>query len=246
MHNQHEKCAGQTISTKLPSQHHATSSPLQGDAGFTVVEMLLVIAVAGLLGTITLHFLGAWQPRLELRGTVRQAQFLIHKARLEAIQRGVCTVVQADPDTGSLMAFADVNGDPVASNPGYANYLKYDPDPAVGNKQTDYEVGHLQLERSAFGAPPSYGEVDGFTLVPGAAAGTPAVLVFSPTGLPEATGAIRFTDGTGRNFLEAAVTSRAGKVEIRKFLQADDSPTANPGFFQEATGSSGANVWVWY
>ncbi len=222
------------------------SGATQREAGFTVIEMLLVIAIAGILGTMTLHYFEAWQPRLELRGTVRQAQTLINKARLEAIQRGVCTVVQADPQTGSLVAFADVNGDPVASNPGYANFLKYDPDPAVGNKRTDYEIGHIQLERSSFGAPPNYGEVDGFTHVPGAPAGTPAVLVFSAAGRPESTGALRFRDGGGRNFLEAAVTSRSGKVEVRKFLPADDSPTSNAGFFQEGNGSDGANIWVWY
>ena len=215
-------------------------------AGFTVIEMLLVVAVAGIIGTMTLHYFEALQPRLELRGTVRQAQTLINKARLEAITRGVCTVVQADPKTGSLMAFADVNGDPVASNPGYANFLKYDPDPAVGNKKTDYEIGQLQLERASFGAPPNYGPVEGFTYVPGAPADASAVLVFSPTGLPESTGALRFSDSSGRNFLEAAVTSRAGKIEVRKYLPAADSPTSNPGFFQEGNGSDGANVWVWY
>ncbi len=108
------------------------------------------------------------------------------------------------------------------------------------------EIGHLKFERSVLGAPSSYGPVDGFTQVPGAPAGTLPVLVFSPAGLPEATGALRFADDSGRNHLETAVTSRAGKVEIRKFLPADDSPTSSPGFFQEGTDSHGASVWVWY
>jgi type II secretory pathway pseudopilin PulG len=215
-------------------------------AGFTVVEVLLVVALAGILGTVTLHSFASWQPRLELRAAADQARFLAHKARLEAIMRGVVTVVQADLQQGLLVAYADVNGDPVVGNPGYASYLKYDPDPTLGDKLTDYEIGHLQLERSSFGAPPSYGPVDGFVAVPGAPAGTPAVLVFRPTGVPEATGALRFADSTGRNFLETAVTSSAGKIEIRKFLSAEDSPTSSPGFFGEGTGSDGANVWVWY
>jgi prepilin-type N-terminal cleavage/methylation domain-containing protein len=213
--------------------------------GFTLIEMILVIAIFGILGTITLHFFAAWQPRLELRGAARETQFLIHRARMEAIRRGVYTVVQADPQTGSLVAYADVNGDPVAGNPGHARYLRYDPDPSIGNKKTDYEIGQIRLGRSSFGAPPSYGVIEGFTDVPGEP-DVPAVLVFSPMGSIEATGALRFADGSGRNYIEAAVTSRVGKVEVRKFLKADDSPTSSAGFFQEGAGSDGANVWVWY
>ena len=213
--------------------------------GFSVVETILVIAISGVLGTLMLNFLGSWLPRIELRGAVRQVQFLISKARLEAIQRGVVTVVETDLEAGTLRAWADVNGDPMAGSPGHASYLKYDPEPALGEKQTDYEIAYLQLERSAFGAPASYARVEGFVAVPGAAAGTPAVLVFSPGGVAAATGALRLTDRQHRNFLEAAVTSLAGKVEVRKYLPAEDSPTSSAGFFREARGRDGS-VWIWY
>ena len=215
-------------------------------AGFTLIEMLLVIMIFGIIGTITLNFFATLQPKLELRGAAREAQFLIHRARMEAIRRGVSTVVQADLQTGSLVAYADVNGDPVTGNPGHAKYLRYDPDPAIGNKKTDYEIGQIHLGSSSFGAPPSYQIIEGFTDVPGESVDVPAVLVFSPLGSIEATGALRFSDGSGRNHIEAAVTSRAGKVEVRKFLKADDSPTSSAGFFQEGAGGDGANVWVWY
>ena len=215
-------------------------------AGFTVVEMVVALSVITIVGVMTLQAFAGWMPRLDLRGSAHRAQFLISKARLESIQSGVVTVVQADLAEGSLFAFADVNGDPAVDSAGYASYLKFDPDPTLPDKRTDYEIGYLRLERASFGAPPGYDAVAGLTAVPGSGAGAPGVLVFSEAGVPAAVGAWRFVDGGDRNSLEVAVTSLAGKVEIRKFLRMEDSPTTSAGFFPEAAAGDGANVWVWY
>ena len=210
--------------------------------GFSIIEVLVTISLLSILGTMTLQTLHSWLPHFELRSSALQARSLINKARLEAIQRGVRTVVQADSNNNALIAFADVNGDPMPSSPGFANYLRFDPDPTLGEKQTDYEIGRVQLERSSLGTP-DFDPVDGFTISPG---GGTEVLVLAPTGQPEDIGAFRLADASGRNVLEVALASLAGKVENRKYLSRDDSPTSSPGFFPEGTGSDGQNVWVWY
>ncbi len=211
-------------------------------SGFSIVEVLVTLSLLSVLGTMTLQALTSWGPRFDLRSSALQANSLINKARLEAIQRGVRTVVQADSEDNTLVAFADVNGDPMPGNPGYASYLLFDPDPGLGERQTDYEIGRVQLERSTLGAQ-GFDPVDGFTTIPG---GGEEALVIASTGIPQDLGAFRLADQAGRNVLEVAVTSLAGKVASRKFLSGDDSPTASPGFFAEGTGSEGKNLWVWY
>ena len=218
-----------------------TRYPSGRTAGFSVVELLLVVSVLGIVGTLTLQAFYSWLPRLDLRVAAQQSRALITKARLEAIQRGVSTVVEIDPDEGTVSAFADVNGDPLTP----ASYLIFDPDPALGAKQTDYLIGNVVLESSTLGAD-GFAAVDGFTLPPAAPPDTLEVLVFSSVGVPESLGAFRLADATGRNVLEIAVASLAGKVESRKYLHADDSPTSSAGFFTQGADGESQNVWTWY
>ncbi|MEM7354796.1 MAG: prepilin-type N-terminal cleavage/methylation domain-containing protein [Acidobacteriota bacterium] len=223
---------------------HAISKS-RNQAGFTVIELLLTLSVIGALGTITAQAFYNWLPRLDLRVAAQQSRALVSKARLVAIQRGVRTVVEADPAAGVLRAYADVNGDPVAGNPGHVSYLVYDPDLTAGEKQTDFEIGQVQLEGATFGGS-LFAPTDGFTTSAGAPAGTSEVLVFSPAGVPGDLGAFRLADTTDRNVFEVAIASLAGRVETRKYLLDKDSPTASAGFFAEGQDSNGQTLWTWY
>lgn len=229
-------------------------------AGFTVLEILVVVAIVGLLAVLTVETLSAYVPRFRLRQSTSQAQQLINKARLEAIRRGVTTVVAADFGDRTLTAFAELNGDPDDPLAVGARYLVFDPDPISQPDRTDYLIGVMALPGPGgagvqFGGP-QFGvngpdAVTGLTPVPGAAAGAPPVLVFLPTGAVAAPGALRFTDGAERNFLETAVTNLTGKIEVRKYLGDADSPTGAADFFAEgnvsfAADGVGENVWVWY
>lgn len=203
-------------------------------AGVTVLELIAVGAFTGTLAFTALSVAQTWPSRLDLQDSATQAMLLISKARLEAIQRGVTTVVEADLEAGVLRAYADVNGDTLAASAGHAHYLKYDPDwrdgayePEIGIRSTDYEIGRLILGKSIFAAPADGEPVTGFTAIPGAPAGTPRVLVFATTGVPASAGAFRLADRTGidgepRNFFETAVTSLTGKVAVRKYLLPQD------------------------
>lgn len=228
--------------------------------GFTVVETLVVVAIAGLIAVMVIETMSVYVPRFRLRQSASQATQLMNKARLEAIRRGVTTVVAADFDDRTLTAFAEVNGDPDNPQAPGARYLVYDPDPIARPDRTDYLIGVMALPGSRpagvqFGGP-QFGingsdAVTGLTPVPGAPPGTPAVLVFRRTGAVQAPGALRFTDGPARNFLETTITNLTGKTEIRKYLEAADSPTGSADFFTEgnvsfAAGSVGRTVWTWY
>lgn len=229
-------------------------------AGFTVLEILVVVAIVGLIAVLALETMSVYVPRFRLRQSTSQAQQLINKARLEAIRRGVTTVVAPDFAGRALTAFAELNGDPDNPLAAGARYLVYDPDPGARPDRTDYLIGTMTLPGPGdvgvqFGGPQlgvnGLDAVTGLTPIPGAVAGTPPVLVFLPTGAVDAPGSLRFTDGAGRNFLETAITNITGKSEVRKYLEAVDSPTGAADFFAEgnvtfATDKVGENVWVWY
>ncbi len=221
--------------TTRTTRHH-------GQAGFSVIEILMTLAMLSVLSTMTLQTFRSWLPRLDLRAAAQQAHGLISKARLEAIKRGVTTTVQIDVDEGVLFAFADVNGDPVVGSDGHASYLKFDPDVAAGEKQTDYEIGRLYLTGTTLGTA-TFDPSDGFTTIPDSGH---TGLVFSPSGSPQDLGSFRIADRNERNVLEVAIASLAGKVEVRKYLDGTDSPTASSGFFTQGARGSGENVWVWY
>ena len=235
-----------------------TVSRRSAQAGLTVLELLVAGTLSGVFALAAFSFAQTWPSRIALRGSAEQTMFLISQARLEAIRRGVTTVVEADVGRGELRAYADVNGDPTAGRPGHAHYLRFDPgwvdgafNPELGLRQTDYEIGFLRLERARFAGPGDGEAVAGFTPVPGALPADPPVLVFSPTGVPESEGGFRIgdragPDGAPLNVIEAAVVHLTGKVEIRKYLHSHDAPTGEAGFFAEGRRVGGENLWVWY
>ena len=155
-----------------------------------------------------------------------------------------------------MTVFADVNGDPADPFAAGKLYLVLDPDPGMQVDRTDYLINTFPLPGTIQFAGPQFGvggadAVTGFTAVPGAPAGTPPVLVFSRTGAIENPGAFRFGDDGDKNHLEAAVVNLIGKVEVRKYLLAADSPTMTDGFFAEGNEvfdgtKMGKTAWVWY
>lgn len=214
----------------------------RGSGGYTLVEAITVTLAMGIVAMMANSFVSTWPSRFGLNRSVDEAQFLIKKARLEAIRRGVNTVVEANVAEGELLAFADVNG-----VPGSAEYLIYDPDPAMNSKRTDYMIGNSELGRSILAGPPAASDpVRGFTSIPSAPAERQPVLVFEPSGAPMDTGAFRLADASAENHFEVCVVTLTGKVEVLKYLRAEDSPTGPPGFFPSGKRIDGSNLWVWY
>ncbi|MCP5110986.1 MAG: hypothetical protein GY953_09145, partial [bacterium] len=69
--------------------------PGQGVAGYTMLELLIGSTITSMVAMMFYSSTYNLAPRLDLRGVADQATFLIMTARLEAIQRGVTTVVEA-------------------------------------------------------------------------------------------------------------------------------------------------------
>lgn len=241
-----------------------------GAAGFTLVELLVILFLIGLLATLAVGAYRTYIPRLELRSAMEGTAQVIGRARLMAIQRSITTVVVPDFEERTVYAFGEINGHPANPLDPGGRYLVFDPVPgspgyvlgaeASRTYDTDFVISIVRLPGSPELGVNFAGPVDGIqgadsviglTSVPGAGVDEPGVLVFTPSGKVLDTGAIRLVDSRRVNYLEASIPSIAGRVALRKYVLAADSPTGVADFFAEgnltkADGTVGRNVWVWY
>lgn len=219
------------------------------DAGVTLLEILVVLALVGFAMITAVQTWSEWVPRARLRGAARELVQVVQRTRVTAVQRGVPGVVSADPASGEVLAFADVDGDPNPGDPEYAGYLRFAPDSAIPGRRTDFRIGSIDLLRVAFGGPVGgpHGadSLAGLTPVPSAAPGDPPVLAFGPDGSPLAGGGFRLLDAAAENVLEVAIEEVTGRVEIRKYLRGEDAPGGVAGFYPESQTAHGS-TWVWY
>ncbi|MEP6508797.1 MAG: prepilin-type N-terminal cleavage/methylation domain-containing protein [Gemmatimonadales bacterium] len=65
--------------------------------GFTLIEIVLVISLAGILTAITLSKAGGFIDRIEVRGATTEAESMFSRARHIAIARGIQTTLDIDP-----------------------------------------------------------------------------------------------------------------------------------------------------
>lgn len=66
---------------------------LKNKNGFSLIEMVIVIAIIGILAAIALPTFFSWLPNMRLKSTARDLYSNIQKAKLEAAKRNVCTGV---------------------------------------------------------------------------------------------------------------------------------------------------------
>lgn len=185
---------------------------LRRDAGFTLIEMIVVMVVLLILLLIAAPPLFTTMRQGKIRGIAYETVTMMRLARMEAIKRsaqGVVEVVPGDEDTAAMIrAFSDVN----------SNSVQDAGERLLGSVPLPNRVEHR--------APPG-----------GAATTFPAGrAVFRGNGSALEVGEFRFGDDHG-NFLEVAVVSTAGRIEVRKCRVCDtDDPTE---WFAQGEG------WTW-
>ena len=236
-----------------------------GQRGFTLVELLVVLALSMFLILITMPTLSTMMNRGKLTGAAQEIGSVLRLARLEAIKRGVPTVVQVDYATNSLMVYADVND--AAGNPG--SDLKYDPPAAAAAETTvvrdfDYVIITYTLPNTvhwwgALDDSPGLGNaVIGFTSNP--TAGKPNLAVFNPDGSVQATGQFRIGQGafprnvtaatdTVDNFLAVNVQPQAtARVFVTKYNPTLTAAIGGATRYvpQGIDPTTGKALWQWY
>jgi prepilin-type N-terminal cleavage/methylation domain-containing protein len=199
--------------------------PQSGRSGFTLIETLLVLALAVVLVALALPALQTSLHQSKIRGLAQEVTVLMRQARLDAIKNSAQAVVRIVPPdevlgtVGRVEAFSDRDSD-MALSPG------------------EPELGRFELPPGVyFKAPPNLEDdasVDGFT----AAGAGPNIAVFQRDGSVEALGAFRLGDDYD-NFLEVRVEPAAtARIELRKAR--DEGGTWN----WYASGD-GSKPWEW-
>lgn len=206
----------------------------------TVMELLIVLAVVGLLAAISFYSLHSLRPRLALRGAASELSTMMNKARLDAIRFNQPVIGTIETDPYDVMV-GDYN--PTSIGNEYFVLNRQEPNGAL------IEIHSYRFFRG-FPAIHLWGEGD--AAIHGSEANTydNDKVVFLGNGNVFDTGALRISyDKKGtRNTLEVGTPTTAGIPEVRKFLLLADRPTGATfqEYFVESSGGPGRILWVWY
>ena len=214
----------------------------EGAKGFTIMEIVVILAIFGIMVATSLPAFLLWIQRQRVLGVVNGAASRMQVARQESIKAQVPIVVQPSFTDNEILIFANVDNDP---------NFQYDPDPAQPYKTVDYEVGRIRLpgqQRQVHFWAPTDATPEGAEAIEGLTVTVAAqnAVVFLPDGTVMDTGAIRFAD-TRDNFFEVRVEPRAtARVQILKYYI--NPPWGDPdGFFPRGRHpTDNVPMWKWY
>src|SRR6187401_2556129 len=86
-------------------------------AGFTLMEMIVVVAIIGILALISAPAFLRMINRYKLTGTAREVNSLMQAARLEAIKLNAPAQVNYDATTNEFIAWVDLDRDGLLASP---------------------------------------------------------------------------------------------------------------------------------
>jgi prepilin-type N-terminal cleavage/methylation domain-containing protein len=207
---------------RLPQREKTAQS------GFTFIEILVVLAVVGMMAVWLTPMLMGMMARIQLTSASRQVAISMQQARAEAVKRGFSALVQ----------YFDASTCELANGKGcFRTYVDMDGD-RVYTEGTDFPLGGpYQLPRriDLWGPTDTAAEdtnaIVGFTTTEGP--------VFKTDGSVETAGAFRLRDSNG-NFLEVRIVfPSTGKVSTKKWFGG-----GNPNTNWYENGESG-KTWQW-
>jgi prepilin-type N-terminal cleavage/methylation domain-containing protein len=201
--------------------------PKRRERGFTLIEMLVVLAILSIAVLLAAPFLSKQIQRSKLIGAAQQAAGLMRQARMDAIKHSQCAMVRIDVASKKVEALSDRDGDCKPS-------------------AADVRIGEVQLPNGvSFTSPCGTGaaSVRGLT----SAGADPAFAVFQGDGAAQKDGAFRFQavelGGRAPNYLEVFLSPAAtARVRVRKW-RGGGSMDCDNNTLWHTNGDGGS--WTW-
>jgi prepilin-type N-terminal cleavage/methylation domain-containing protein len=176
-------------------------------AGFSLMEMIVVVAIIGILALISAPAFLRMINRYKLTGTAREVNSLMQAARLEAIKLNAPAQVNYEAANNRFIAWIDMNQDGLLASPPDRLLAGIVPIPAK-----------VEFWGPGDGAANGANAIDGWDNAP---ANTGPI--FRPDGSVDRVGAFRFKD-TNDNFLEVRVeTPATGRMVMKKYFPDDNA-----------------------
>lgn len=194
-------------------------SPLS-QRGFTLLEVIVTVAVTGILLLISIPAMLGMLNRMRLTGIARETATLMQVARLEAIKMSAPVEVNYDVTLNRLMAFVDFDRDGTED---------------TTDRRLSSEVRlprRIEFRGPADAAPNGANAIDGWD-------DAPANLgpIFNPDGSVDRVGAYRFRDPSGQIIEVRIETPATGRIALKKW------DTALSKFYAQKEEN---REWIWY
>lgn len=203
-------------------------------AGFTLVELLITLALMAILLLIAVGPLSKFMHRGNLESIARQTKSLMDRARYQAMQRNVPARVVADGLNRRVFAYVEMGGDGDFDGGVDQRLGRYNLPEGVSFRANAGGENDDAAMWNMLGDPPfQWVEFNGR-----------GVVVEVPDAVQDMLPAIRLAD-TRENYMEVNLATRAtGRVELRKW---DDGAPADPddGTHYITQGQHG-RPWVWF